>query len=65
MVAEALEAVGLTAAVSSALAEAGIRCNVLAGYFHDHLLVPAARAHDAPVVLRALQQSVTIDGAPQ
>jgi uncharacterized protein len=47
----ALEAVGLTAAVSSALAEAGIGCNVLAGRFHDHLLVPVDRVDDA---MRAL-----------
>ena len=36
----ALAAVGLTAAVSEALAEAGIPCNVLAGFHHDHILVP-------------------------
>jgi uncharacterized protein len=47
----ALAAVGLTAAVSAALADAGIGCNVLAGSYHDHLLVPAERLHDA---LRAL-----------
>ena len=35
----ALEAVGLTAAFSAALSEVGISCNVLAGYFHDHILV--------------------------
>ena len=39
-----LEAVGLTAAVSARLAERDIACNVLAGYHHDHLLVPVARA---------------------
>lgn len=46
----ALEAVGLTAAVSRTLSQAGISCNVLAGFHHDHLLVPVA---DAP---RALQE---------
>jgi hypothetical protein len=49
-----LEAVGLTAAVSRVLADAGIACNVLAGYHHDHLLVPSARADEAIAVLRAL-----------
>ncbi len=50
----ALEAVGLTAAFSAALGEAGIPCNVLAGYHHDHLLVPADRADEAVSVLRSL-----------
>lgn len=35
-----LVAVGLTAAVSRALAEAGIPANVVAAYFHDHVFVP-------------------------
>ncbi|MEO1056534.1 MAG: ACT domain-containing protein [Actinomycetota bacterium] len=42
-----LEAVGLTAAVSARLAARDIACNVLAGYHHDHLLVPVERAADA------------------
>ena len=50
----ALDAVGLTATVSSALARAGIACNVIAGYHHDHLLVPADRAADALEVLTGL-----------
>ena len=50
----ALEAVGLTAAFSAALGDAGISCNVLAGYHHDHLLVPADRADEAIEVLRRL-----------
>jgi hypothetical protein len=46
-----LAAVGLTAAVSKVLTEAGISCNVVAGFTHDHLFVPHDRAADA---LRAL-----------
>lgn len=42
-----LEAVGLTAAISSRLAEWNIACNVLAGYHHDHVLVPYSRVDDA------------------
>jgi uncharacterized protein len=50
----ALEAVGLTAAVSRALADARLSCNVIAGYHHDHLLVPADRGEEALAVLREL-----------
>jgi hypothetical protein len=52
-----LEAVGLTAAFSAALAEAGIPANLLAGLRHDHILVPADRADDAVAPLRALARS--------
>ena len=48
-----LEAVGLTAAVSARLAALGIPCNVLAGYHHDHLLVPVDRVDDAIGALTA------------
>ena len=34
-----LGAVGLTAAFSKALTEENISCNVVAGYFHDHIFV--------------------------
>jgi hypothetical protein len=50
----ALDAVGLTAVVAGALAAAGISCNVLAGAYHDHLLVPVERADEAIGVLGAL-----------
>ena len=53
----ALAAVGLTAAVSTALAGAGISCNVIAGSAHDHLLVPHARTQEALRVLQALAGS--------
>lgn len=50
----ALEAVGLTAAFSAALTDAGISCNVIAGFHHDHLLVPVERADEAVGVLEGL-----------
>ena len=46
-----LEAVGLTAILARRLADAGIPANVLAGAFHDHVLVPIAQADRA---IRAL-----------
>ncbi|MFH8475977.1 ACT domain-containing protein [Streptomyces sp. NPDC018000] len=50
----ALDAVGLTAAVSLALADAGLSCNVVAGFHHDHLFVPYGRAAEAVDVLEVL-----------
>ena len=51
----ALDAVGLTAALAGALAQAGIPCNVLAGRHHDHLLVPEIKAQRAIDVLGRLR----------
>ncbi len=50
-----LAAVGLTAAVSGALAARGISCNVVAAAFHDHLFVPVDRADEALRILRNLE----------
>ena len=50
----ALDAVGLTAAISGRLARQGISANVVAAYFHDHVFVPAARAEEALEALREL-----------
>jgi hypothetical protein len=52
----ALDAVGLTAAVSTALADADLSCNVIAGYHHDHLLVPADRVAEALAMLSDLSR---------
>lgn len=51
----ALNAVGLTAVVSSALAEQAISCNIVAGYYHDHLFVPLDAADHALQILRNLK----------
>lgn len=57
MVHSSLEGVGLTAAVSSALADAGIACNMVAAYHHDHVFVPAEAGQRALDILLALSSS--------
>ncbi|MFF6831873.1 ACT domain-containing protein [Streptomyces sp. NPDC012438] len=52
----ALDAVGLTAAVARELADAGLSCNVVAGFHHDHLFVEHARAEEALDVLNRLAE---------
>ena len=49
-----LEAVGLTAAVSTRLARHGISANLLAGAHHEHLQVIEGDAERALLVLQAL-----------
>ncbi len=51
-----LKAVGLTAAFSTALGDADISCNVVAGAFHDHIFVPVEEADKAMEVLRRLER---------
>lgn len=50
----ALDAVGLTAAFARELADAGLSCNVVAGYHHDHLFVPYEHAERAITALADL-----------
>ena len=47
-----LDAVGLTAAISSRLAEAGISANVVAAFYHDHIFVQWDRREEALAALR-------------
>ncbi len=54
-----LQAVGLTALFSKALAESAISCNVIAGYYHDHVFVDRKDAEKAIGVLTGL--SVTYE----
>ncbi|MEM6700501.1 MAG: ACT domain-containing protein, partial [Bacteroidota bacterium] len=50
----ALEAVGLTAAFATAFAQHNISCNVVAGYYHDHIFVGKKDAEKAVEVLKSL-----------
>lgn len=49
-----LNAVGLTAAFSKALADEGISCNVIAAYYHDHIFVDSKDAYRAMDALNSL-----------
>lgn len=55
----ALDGVGLTATVATALAEAGIACNMVAALNHDHVFVPIDRADEAVTILLALQAAAS------
>jgi hypothetical protein len=50
-----LQAVGLTAAVSKALASQDISANMIAGYYHDHVFVPSTHVDEALEILRSLE----------
>lgn len=49
-----LEAVGITATVAQTLASRGIACNVIAGYYHDHIFVPSSKSKEAERLLQNL-----------
>ena len=53
-----LEAVGLTAAFSTALTKANISCNVVAAYYHDHIFVPSKDAASAMQVLKSCSSKI-------
>ena len=52
-----LQAVGLTAAFSNALASSTISCNVVAAYNHDHIFVAVNDGAKAMQILRELSAS--------
>jgi uncharacterized protein len=56
-----LEAVGFLACVTARLSEAGIACNAVAAFHHDHLFVPEARAEETLQILRELASEGSSD----
>jgi len=52
----ALTAVGFIAAISHELAKAGISCNVISAYYHDHLFVPIEEAQRTLTVLNKISK---------
>lgn len=52
-----LQAVGFTAAFSTALTKENIACNVIAGYYHDHIFVHHTDAEKAIAILNRLSEN--------
>ncbi len=52
-----LQAVGFLAAVAAALAKAGVPCNAVAAFHHDHIFVPEGIADTAIGALDGLSQA--------
>ena len=52
-----LDSVGLTSSFSGELTNAGISCNIVAAYHHDHIFVPYKERHKAVKILSDMYKS--------
>jgi uncharacterized protein len=59
----ALDGVGLTAGVATALADEGIPCNMIAAYHHDNVFVPEPFARRALEILQSVQRNAAEEKA--
>ena len=55
-----LAGVGLTSAVSTALGDQSIPCNIVAAFHHDHVFVPSEMCDRAMEILTSLQKQAAI-----
>lgn len=56
-VVSSLEAIGLTSTISKKIADHKISCNIIAGYYHDHIFVPYSDHAKAIQLLKSLSSS--------
>jgi len=52
-----LHTVGFLAEITKHLAKEGISVNVVSGYYHDHLFIPAEKTDKAMEILNSLSES--------